>query len=168
LILPGCRFYDSGIINTNIRQATPIDAPVIVDFNLRLALETEKLRLDPEVVRAGVEALFRDPAKGVYYVAESSEGILGQVMITYEWSDWRNGNIWWLQSVYVRPEFRRQGVFAALFAHLRQLSAGNGGVSALRLYMHADNMRARTCYARLGMRETKYEVFEAALPGNRE
>ena len=106
----------------NIRQACPADAPVIADFNLRLAHETEDLRLPPERVHAGVKALLEDEAKGLYFVAEIDGTVAGQLMLTYEWSDWRNGNIWWLQSVYVKQEFRGRGVFRALFTYLRDLA----------------------------------------------
>lgn len=152
----------------NIRQAELGDAPTIADFNLRLAQETEQLRLGPECVRAGVAAVLSDPAKGIYLVAEEGSVITGQVMITYEWSDWRNGNIWWLQSVYVCEERRGQGVFRALFRHLRELAGARSDVCSLRLYMHADNVRARRCYERLGMRRTRYEIFEMELAGGRE
>ncbi len=146
-----------------IRQAVLSDTQVIADFNLRLAEETENLRLDPKRVREGVAALLRDPAKGLYFVYEENGVVAGQVMITYEWSDWRNGNIWWLQSVYVRQEFRGRGVFRALFHHLKDLARTEGGVCCLRLYMHADKSRARQSYERLGMNHTKYEVFEMDL-----
>ena len=136
-----------------------------MDFNLRLADETEHIQLEPERLKAGVDALLRDRGRGLYYLAEANGAIVGQVMITYEWSDWRNGNIWWLQSVYVHPQFRGRGVFKALFGHLQQLAATAGGVSALRLYMHAENSRARACYERLGMAETKYQVFELSFQG---
>jgi GNAT superfamily N-acetyltransferase len=144
----------------NIRQATLSDAPVVADFNLRLAEETEALRLDPETVRAGVTAVLSDAAKGIYFVAEREGTVVGQLMITYEWSDWRNGNLWWLQSVYVKPEFRGRGVFRALFAHLQHLARGRADVAGLRLYMHAENTRARRTYEQLGMRHSDYEVFE--------
>jgi GNAT superfamily N-acetyltransferase len=134
---------------------------------LRLAQETEDLKLDPECVRVGVATLLSDPARGIYYVAEAAGAIIGQVLITYEWSDWRNGNIWWLQSVYVKEEFRRSGIFRALFNHLKLLALSRTDVCGLRLYMHADNARARQSYERLGMKQTKYEVFELALEGNR-
>jgi GNAT superfamily N-acetyltransferase len=150
-------------INIKIRQAELSDAAVVADFNLRLAAETEDLRLDPECVAAGVTALLQDPAKGLYFVAEVNGAVVGQLMITYEWSDWRNGNIWWLQSVYVKPEFRRTGIFRALFQHLEDLARAREDVSGLRLYMHADNSRARESYERLGMQHTKYEVFEKGL-----
>jgi GNAT superfamily N-acetyltransferase len=147
-----------------IRQADPSDAPVIVEFNLRLARETEDLRLDPARVAEGVAALLNDPAKGLYYVAEMDGLVVGQLMITYEWSDWRNGNLWWIQSVYVKEQFRRLGVLRALFDHLRELARQQQNVRALRLYMHADNARARQSYERLGMAHTKYEVFEMDIP----
>jgi GNAT superfamily N-acetyltransferase len=136
------------------------DAPVIADFNLRLAAETESLRLNPETVLVGVAALLADPAKGIYYVAEADGQIAGQLMITCEWSDWRNGNIWWLQSVYVKAEFRRLGVFRALFRHLQALARAQPEVCSLRLYMHHDNTRARQSYEDLGMTRTPYEVLE--------
>jgi len=130
---------------------------------LLLATETEGLRLDPECVRTGVKALLADSAKGVYYVAEVEGTIAGQLMITYEWSDWRNGNIWWLQSVYVRKEFRRQGVFRELFRFLESLARAQKDVCGLRLYMHAENRTARRSYEKLGMKRTQYEVFELVL-----
>ena len=99
-------------------------------------------------------------------MAEVDRDIVGQVMITYEWSDWRNGQIWWLQSVYVKKEFRQRGVFRALFNHLAQMASVRPDVCGLRLYMHAENARARQSYARLGMKHTKYEVFEMHM-GNK-
>jgi GNAT superfamily N-acetyltransferase len=147
-------------IEINIRQANPGDVAIIADFNLRLALETEDLRLDPNCVSAGVQALLSDASKGVYYVAELSGVVAGQVMITYEWSDWRNGNIWWIQSVYVKQEFRRMGVFRELFKHLETIARRQKEVRSLRLYMHAENSAARRSYENLGMHRTHYEVFE--------
>ena len=137
-----------------------------MEFNLRLAEETEAIKLDPECVQAGVAALLSDPAKGLYFVAEFNGEVVGQVMITYEWSDWRNGNIWWLQSVYVHPRSRRSGVFRALFNHLVELARADHDVCGLRLYMHADNARARQSYQNLGMKQTRYEVFELAFAGD--
>jgi GNAT superfamily N-acetyltransferase len=143
-----------------IRKATLTDAPIVSEFNLRLAEETEPLRLDPETVRAGVAAILSDPAKGIYFVAEIEGAVVGQLMITYEWSDWRNGNPWWIQSVYVKPECRGQGVFPALFKHLDGLARSDKQVAGLRLYMHTENERARRAYERLGMKHSDYEVFE--------
>jgi GNAT superfamily N-acetyltransferase len=150
-----------------IRRAGPDDSATIAEFNIRLAAETEDLKLDPDRVNAGVLALLRDPSKGSYFVCELQNSIVGQVMITYEWSDWRNGNVWWLQSVYIRPEFRQKGVFRTLFEHIRGLAIREPGVWGLRLYMHAANERARTAYKRLGMSRTHYEVFEMETPGVR-
>lgn len=147
-----------------IRAAAASDASVIADFNLRLAEETEDLRLDPACVRAGVAALLADPAKGLYFVAEVDGTIAGQLMITYEWSDWRNGNLWWIQSVYVAPRFRGAGVFRALFNHVCNLANAAPEVAGLRLYMDAHNSGARQTYERLGLKRTNYEVFELALP----
>src|SRR6266536_972943 len=96
-----------------IRRAHPADAPVIADFNIRLAEESEHLRLDRACVAAGVAAVLGDTRKGIYFLAEANGAVVGQLMITYEWSDWRNGNLWWIQSVYVQKEFRAQGVFKA-------------------------------------------------------
>jgi GNAT superfamily N-acetyltransferase len=152
----------------HIRPAEARDAQMIAEFNLALAEETEKLRLDPLTVSAGVAALLKDPAKGLYFLAEIEGAVAGQVMITYEWSDWRNGNLWWLQSVYVKPEYRDQGVFRALFGHLQQLARKNREVCGIRLYMHADNGRARKAYERLGMTQTKYLVFELEVSGENE
>jgi GNAT superfamily N-acetyltransferase len=133
---------------------------VVAEFNLRLAEESEGIRLVPECVAKGVAAILADATKGLYFVAEARGQVVGQVMITYEWSDWRNGNLWWLQSVYVRQDFRRQGVFRALFRHLQELALKDGGVRGLRLYMHAENQRARHSYEQMGMKQTKYEVLE--------
>jgi len=158
-LLPGERILTSGM-DIKIRKAALGDLPVIADFNVRLAHESEDLALDPVRVEAGVGALLIDPAKGIYYVAEVAGAVAGQVMITYEWSDWRNGTIWWIQSVYVKPEFRHAGVFRALFNHLQSLARSREDVCTLRLYVHADNTRASRSYERLGMTRTKYEVFE--------
>ena len=150
-------------IDIKIRQAGLADAAVIAEFNLLLALETEGLKLDPACVRAGVSALLADSNKGVYFVAEVEGTIAGQLMITYEWSDWRNGNIWWLQSVYVKREFRQQGIFRELFRFLEARARAQKDVCGLRLYMHAGNRTARRSYEKLGMQQTHYEVFELVL-----
>jgi len=147
-------------IDLTIRQAELSDAAVVAEFNLRLAEETEGIRLVPNRVAEGVAAILADASKGLYYLAEVDGQVIGQVMITYEWSDWRNGNLWWLQSVYVREDFRRRGIFRALFQHLQKLARSRRDVCGLRLYMHSENVRARNSYQQLGMKPTKYEVFE--------
>jgi GNAT superfamily N-acetyltransferase len=150
--------------SAKIREARVIDAQVIAEFNLRMAWETEQRRLDPERVGKGVAALLSDPAKGTYYIAEVQKGdrwsIAGQLLITYEWSDWRNGNFWWIQSVYVAEEFRASGVFKALFNHIQSLAKAREDVCGLRLYVDAHNKRAQQAYERLGLKKTDYELFE--------
>jgi GNAT superfamily N-acetyltransferase len=140
------------------------DRAVITEFNLKLAEETEALGLDPALVSVGVERLLKDPRKGLYCVAEVDRAVVGQLMITYEWSDWRNGNIWWLQSVYVAPKFRRRGIFRALFTHITSLARADEEVCGVRLYMHDENAAARKSYIELGMKPTHYQVFEMGFP----
>ena len=142
-----------------IRPALPGDAEVLRDYNVALAHETEALALDPQVVLAGIRALLDDPSKGRYFVAELEGRVVGQVMHTFEWSDWRNGMFWWLQSVYVHPEFRSRGVFTTLFRHVESLARADATVCGLRLYMEHDNHQARGAYLRLGFSPAGYEVF---------
>jgi hypothetical protein len=130
-----------------IRTGELSDAPILAEFDLRLADETEQLRLDPERVRNGVTALLKDPAKGLFFVAEIAGVVAGQLMITNEWSDWRNGNIWWIQSVY----------------DVQDLARARADVCAVRLYVDAGNARAIRSYERLGMHRSHYEVFELDL-----
>ena len=144
----------------NIRPARRSDTTVIARFNTSLARETEGLHLDATRVRRGVSALLRDEAKGKYFIAEAGSEIAGQLLITREWSDWRDGDFWWIQSVYVSPRFRRQGVFQALYDHVRRLAQTSPRVSGLRLYVERKNLRAKRTYRRLGMSKTHYELFE--------
>lgn len=143
-----------------IRKARLADTAIIADFNCRLAWETEQVRLNPATVNRGVAALLKDAAKGIYFIVEQDGVVIGQLLITYEWSDWRNGNFWWIQSVYVLAEFRQQGIFRALFEHVRKLARSRRGVCGLRLYAADHNRRAQRAYLRLGMTHTDYEVFE--------
>jgi ribosomal protein S18 acetylase RimI-like enzyme len=143
-----------------IRKATLADATVIADYNARIAWETERRRLNRPRLLKGVRALLRDGAKGMYFVTEIDGAIAGQVMITFEWSDWRNGSFWWIQSVYVAPEFRERGVFRSLYAHIHNLARSRRDVCGLRLYVDADNKRAQSAYHRLGMEESRYKFFE--------
>ena len=142
-----------------IRDARLTDAPFIVDANCRMALETENLALDQPTVRCGVRAILDDPTKGLYFLAEHEGRPVGQIMITFEWSDWRNGNLWWAQSVYVVPEFRRRGVFTALYRHVRAL-AEQSGAAGLRLYVEENNITAQQTYRRVGMELSHYLVME--------
>ena len=148
-----------------IRTGVPGDLAIIADFNIKLALESENLTLDPKVVTAGVAAVLKDRSRGIYFVAEIDGVIAGQLMITYEWSDWRNGNIWWIQSVYVAEAHRGAGVFKALFRHVEMLARESREVCSLRLYMEKHNERARRAYEKLGMKEMHYDVLEFSIAG---
>jgi len=143
-----------------VRPATVEDWQYVVDFNLRLALESEHLQLDVDTLTAGVRAALADAAKARYFLACRGPDVVGQLMHTYEWSDWRNGMIWWLQSVYVVPEHRGQGAFRALFEHLRAAAQADAGVVGLRLYVENENHRAREVYCRLGLAPGGYSVME--------
>ena len=144
-----------------IRQAEPRDAGTIAAFNAAMAQETEHLELDPQRLRAGVDAVLSDPAKGFYLVAEKGGGrVVGQLMITFEWSDWRNGNFWWIQSVYVDTDARGAGVYKRLYDAVRVAAGEAGNVCGIRLYVERDNTRAQEVYRRQGMHATAYEMYE--------
>lgn len=144
------------------RPAVVTDAPAIARFNRAMAKETEGKSLDPAVLTAGVQRIFDDPAHGRYLVAQSPTGqVVGCLMITYEWSDWRNAQVWWIQSVYVHPDHRRRGVFKLLYSKVRELGEAAGDVCGYRLYVERDNDRAQQTYRDLGMRPTAYLMFEA-------
>jgi len=143
-----------------IRQATIADAAVIARFNASIAIETEQITLDHERLRKGVEALLQDSSKGIYFLAELNNVIVGQTMITYEWSDWRNGTFWWIQSVYVTQEGRGKGVFKSLYEYILSLARSRTDVCGLRLYVEENNTRARQTYERLGMKESHYRMYE--------
>lgn len=146
-----------------IREARPDDAPFLIESNIRLASETEQLQLNRSCVTAGVKALLGDAAKGTYYIAEAGGVVAGQLLITYEWSDWRNGTFWWIQSVYVSAAQRGRGVFRALFQHVHDLATSRPDVCGLRLYVDAQNAAARGVYSRLGLQQTNYEMLELDL-----
>lgn len=154
----------AAMIEHAVRAATPDDLETLVDFNVRLAAETEDAQLDRGTVRRGVQGVLSDAARGAYYVAcargVASRPIAGQMMHTREWSDWRNGDIWWIQSVYVHADYRRQGVCRALYEHLRAQAAADPGVVGLRLYVERGNARAQAAYAALGMRPGGYLVMQ--------
>ena len=150
-----------------VRLATLQDAPVLVEFNAAMALETEHKELRPEVIGAGVRSLLGNPASGFYVVAEKGDRVAGALMITKEWSDWRNGTFWWIQSVYVRPQFRRQGVYKNLYRHVQELASKDPAVCGFRLYVERENERAQATYSALGMKQTRYLVFEELKPGVR-
>ena len=147
----------------SVRSATAADIDVIVQFNAAMARETEAKTLDPRVLHAGVAAVFAEPRRGFYLVGEHAGQVAGCLMITYEWSDWRNGDWWWLQSVYVLPEHRRGGVFRALYAEVERRAAARADVVGLRLYVEQDNRHAQKTYAALGMHEEQYRMYAKPL-----
>lgn len=151
--------------STPVRPAVPGDAAVIAGFNAAMARETEHLELDPARLLAGVEAVLADPAKGFYLVACDGERVIGQLMITYEWSDWRNGNFWWIQSVYVESAWRARGVFRTLFREAERMARESGSSCGLRLYVEAENRRAQRVYEGLGMREVSYRFYQVDFTG---
>ena len=147
-------------MNLRIRRAGPGDSEIVTSFNLALAAESEGVDLDPARVRRGVDAVLRDPAKGFYTVAEVDGRVVGQMMVTFEWSDWRNGTFWWLQSVYVRTEYRRQGVYRRLCEHVLAEAKARGDICGVRLYVSKENQIAQQVYQRLGLRPTLYAMYE--------
>ena len=147
-----------------IRSAEPRDAEFLAENNVAMALETEGKRLEGDTVRRGVQAVFENPARGFYLVAELGGRPVGQLMITCEWSDWRNAYYWWVQSVYVLPEARRRGVFRALHAEILRLARRDGNVCGVRLYVDKDNRTAQQTYAALGLRPARYTLFETDFP----
>jgi GNAT superfamily N-acetyltransferase len=146
-----------------IRKATKDDIDLLTRFNIMLAQESEGSILSQEIVGKGVRAVFDSSDKGIYFAAENSDGkVVGSLMITKEWSDWRNGYYWWIQSVYVQNEFRRHGVFRALYEYVRNMARSEGAYS-LKLYMEADNFRAQQTYTSMGMHEKHKKIFEDVL-----
>lgn len=143
-----------------IRPAHVGDAPLLVEFNQRLAHETEGKPLDRETLANGVHVILTDSSKGFYLVAEMEGEVVGCLMITKEWSDWRNGDFWWIQSVYVRQNFRRQGVFRTLYSEARKRAGESDKVCGLRLYVEKENLPAQSTYTGLGFKETDYKMYE--------
>lgn len=142
-----------------IRVAHPSDIPFLVESNAAMALETEQKTLDRDVLARGVAAVFDHPARGFYLLAEQAGAPVGCLLITHEWSDWRDGDWWWFQSVYVVPSARRSGVFRALHAEVERLARAEGAIG-LRLYVERHNARAQRTYASLGMEEEPYKIFQ--------
>jgi GNAT superfamily N-acetyltransferase len=151
-----------------VRDAGPGDGPSIVEFNAALARETESKELDLDVLSRGVASALADPGRLRYWVAEAlAPGrVVGQAGVTREWSDWRDGWVWWFQSVYVHPDARSLGVFRALHAHIRSAAIAAGDVVGLRLYVEHANQRAQRTYEALGMRHGGYHVFEEFWPSD--
>ncbi len=142
-----------------IRPATPDDLDLIVRWNILLADESEDIQLAPEILAPGVRQALVDPQKARYFIALDGQRPIGQTMVTYEWSDWRNGWIWWIQSVYVDSDYRRRGVYRALHQHIADV-ARRSGVVGLRLYVEQNNTVAREVYQSCGLRPAGYLVYE--------
>ena len=156
--------------NWNLRLAGERDVRHLVEFNLAMARETEAKDLDVGVLTAGVQYLLGNPRHGFYVVAEHDQAehgseVAGSLMVTYEWSDWRNGVFWWIQSVYVKSEFRRQGIYKRLYEFVKTLAANETNVRGFRLYVEKENQTAQQVYERLGMTETYYKMFEELCEG---
>lgn len=145
-----------------IRVGIPEDAAILADFNQKMAWETEKKQLDPAVINPGVEAVLRDPSKGFYLIYMSGDELVGQLMITYEWSDWRNNTIWWIQSVYVREDQRGKGIYTALYEEVKS-RAQAAGIQTIRLYVEKENQKAQRVYQHHGMEVTHYDLYEVTL-----
>ena len=154
-------------MNMNIRSSTPADAKSIAEHNAAMARETEIVQLDLNRLRLGVDAVLNDPAKGFYTVAEADGQVVGQMMVTFEWSDWRNGTFWWIQSVYVRPEYRKRGVYRRLYESVLDEAKARNDVCGVRLYVSKENRIAQQVYERLGMNSAQYAMYEVDFVLNR-
>jgi ribosomal protein S18 acetylase RimI-like enzyme len=174
--LSGATAAVSSIASLTIRAASVDDVERLAAWAEAMALETEHKRLDPDTVRAGVRAVLDRPARGRYFIAErvasanvrsnmdadgTAREAVGTLMLTHEWSDWRNGDWWWIQSVYVQPAARRSGVYRALYDHVHALAQAAPDVCGLRLYVERENASAQRTYESLGMRDAGYAMFEA-------
>ncbi|MFZ0872176.1 MAG: GNAT family N-acetyltransferase [Rhodanobacter sp.] len=146
-----------------IRAAGPADIPLLLAWNTAMAWETERKRLDPTLLERGIAGVFEQSQRGFYLIAERDGAAVGGLLVTYEWSDWRCGNFWWIQSVYVVSDARRGGVFRALYAEVEQRARAADAVG-LRLYVETENLHAQATYADLGMQQCHYLMYESALP----
>lgn len=147
----------------NVRYASRNDADAITQLNAAMGLETESVIINSETLRKGVDAILSDPNKGLYFVAEIDDKVVGQLMITYEWSDWRNAFFWWIQSVYVLPQHRNAGVFKTLYNFVHDIAKKDQMVCGLRLYVDTHNITAKEAYKHLGMSASHYEMYELDL-----
>lgn len=145
--------------NLFIREARIIDSDKIIEFQKQMARETENMILPHDTINQGVHAVFADPHKGKYYVAEYENEVIGSLLITYEWSDWRNSFVWWIQSVYIQPDNRRKGVFKEMYRHVRDTAMQNL-VAGLRLYVEVENINAQKTYEAMGMDSAHYKMYE--------
>ncbi len=147
----------------NIRVAAAGDTASLVDFNQAMALETEGKSLDPEILKSGVAAVFLDDKKGFYVVAEDSSEIVGGLMVTYEWSDWRYAWFWWIQSVYILPEARGKAIYSRMYDFVKAKAAESGDVCGFRLYVEEENLHAQKVYEKVGMDSSNYLMYEEEI-----
>ena len=145
----------------SVRLATPDDQEALVAFQRSMAWETERRELSLDTVRQGVAGVFSRPERGFYVVAETGGVVIAGLLVTYEWSDWRAGNFWWVQSVFVESGWRRRGVYRAMYEWVRQLAVSQGDVCGLRLYVDQENEAAQHTYESLGMYATRYHMYES-------
>lgn len=164
---PQDSYDDPGAAGLTIRKAQAGDADTVASFNAAMALQTEHKRLLPEVIGAGVRRLIATPSLGFYLVAESEGRVIACLMVTHEWSDWRCGLFWWIQSVYVEAAWRRRGVYRRMYEEVQALAAAEEGVCGYRLYVEKDNLVAQATYEALGMAPTDYLIYESLKPGVR-
>ena len=139
------------------------DADTLAKFNSAMAWETERKKLSPDVVARGVQTLLNDPRHGFYVVAEIDREVVGSLMVTYEWSDWRDASFWWIQSVYVEPDFRKQGIFRRLYEFVKEKASQETTICGLRLYVEQDNIAAQSTYERIGMSQVPYKLYEESF-----
>ena len=144
----------------NIRKSLNKDIDVIARYNYNLAYETENKILNMNILTKGVEAIIKDENKGIYHVCEINGEVVGQIMYTFEWSDWRNGTFLWIQSVYVNKEFRGMGVFKALYKFIRDIADNDNNICGIRLYVEKENTIAKKTYKNIGMKECNYYIYE--------
>ena len=147
-------------MNLQIRKAAKEDASTIAVFNINMAFETEKKVLPEDIINEGVRKMLETPSLGFYLVAEVDGQIVGSLMVTTEWSDWRNGMFWWIQSVYVTQRFRKQGIYRAMYDYVKKLSDSEDNICGFRLYVEKQNVNAQETYKKLGMSETEYYLYE--------
>ncbi len=147
-------------MSIKIRPGLLFDIPAIADYQCKMALETESLKLDPQIVEKGVSAVFDDPTKGKYWLAESQGQVVGCLLTVPEWSDWRNGTVLWIHSVYVHPDFRKLGVYRMLYSHLKTMVEASQELRGLRLYVDKTNKNAQEVYETLGMSGEHYHLYE--------
>ena len=148
---------------SSVRVGEEKDTDTLAKFNIAMAWETEQKKLSPDVVARGVQTLLDDPRHGFYVVAEFDREVVGSLMVTYEWSDWRDASFWWIQSVYIKPEFRKQGVFRRLYEFVKEKASQETHVCGFRLYVEQENITAQQTYERVGMSRIPYELYEESF-----